>query len=338
MLEIEINVSGRFMKKVWLQMRPYGRLLKALYGFWYDFMRYYAFSGWRSNFSGAEVRNYHVVKIYHSLEKSMSFKKRNSSSGWKDAAALLELIKCAKKYDNINYHDRAAVQMLRKFIELDGNKENLLSGLISKELSGLKVESQEEHGSKVHTLHDFQKGCLELPEDFFFSRYSLREFRNEKVCENVIRRAVSLAMKTPSVCNRQAWHVYHTANSHVIEAALKYQAGNRGFGEKIPNLFIITADLKGFMAGEEHYQHWIDGGLFSMSLIYGLHSLGVATCCLNWSQTPSNDKRLRKLIDIQANHTVIMMLAIGWPDDENKVCVSARRPLDEVYTSLTLAE
>lgn len=326
------------MKKVWLKIKPYGRLVKALHGFWYDFVRYYAFSGWRSNYSDAEVRNYHIVKIYHSLEKSMSFNKRDTSSGWKNAVALIELIKSAEKYDNVSYHDQAAVQILRKFVELDGNKENPLSEIISKKLSDFKIESHEEHGSKTHTLHDFQKGCLEQPEEFFFSRYSLREFRNEKVSEKVIKRAVSLAMKSPSVCNRQSWHVYHTADSHVIEAALKHQVGNRGFGDRVRNLLIITTDLKGFMSGEEHYQHWIDGGLFSMSLIYGLHSLGVASCCLNWSQTPSNDRKLRKLVDIKANHTVIMMLAVGWPDDKNKVCISARRPFDEVYTSLTIAE
>ena len=71
-----------------------------------------------------------------------------------------------------------------------------------------------------------------------------------------------------------------------------------------------------------------------MSLIYALHSLGVASCCLNWSQSPKNDKLLRSLVDIKQNHTVIMMLAIGWPNIKNKVCVSARKPIQEVYSSL----
>jgi nitroreductase len=141
-------------------------------------------------------------------------------------------------------------------------------------------------------------------------------------------------MKTPSVCNRQAWHVYHITDASIKEKALRYQSGNRGFGENIPNLMIVTTDLRAFMPGQEHYQHWIDGGLFSMSIIYALHSLGVASCCLNWSQSPGNDKLLRSLIDIEPSHTVIMMLAVGWPDKKNNVCVSARRPLDEVYTRM----
>jgi nitroreductase len=71
-----------------------------------------------------------------------------------------------------------------------------------------------------------------------------------------------------------------------------------------------------------------------MSIIYALHSLGIASCCLNWSQLPKNDLRFRHSLEIKNNHTVIMMLAIGYPDENNNVCVSARRPFNEVFTKL----
>ena len=47
-----------------------------------------------------------------------------------------------------------------------------------------------------------------------------------------------------------------------------------------------------------------------------------------------NDLRLRRLVDIKQEHTVIMMLAVGLPREEIKVCASERRPLTEVYTRL----
>lgn len=322
------------MKFIWLKIRPAGRLLKALHGFLYNFKRFYSYAGWRSNMSDIEQRNYTAAKIYHSLEKSMSFKNRKKGSGWADAYALLELLKVANRTGVHGYHDKAACKLLAAFIELDGNSETEQAKQIRNELTVLNFTSLDEHGTKKHSGADFRRGLLESPEDFFFSRYSLREFKDETVSEDVIKRAVSLAMKSPSVCNRQAWHVYHTTDSVVKEAALKYQAGNRGFGDRVPNLMIITTDLKAFMPGQEHYQHWIDGGLFSMSIIYALHSLGVSSCCLNWSQSPTNDKLLRSSVNIKKNHTVVMMLAVGWPDEQNSVCISARRPLDEVYSRL----
>lgn len=322
------------MKAIWLKIRPFGRLIKAFHGFAYSFKRFYAYAGWRSNMMDSEQRNYNAAKIYHSLEKSMSFKNRKEGSGWKDVYALLELLKVAKDTGSLGYHDKAACKLLSEFIELKGNSQTTHAEYIRAEISKFDFTSMDEHGIKCHSSEQFRRGMLASPEDFFLSRYSLREFKERCVDEEVIKRAIHLAMKTPSVCNRQAWHVYHATDPLIKEKALKYQAGNRGFGDKIPNLMIVTTDLKAFMPGQEHYQHWIDGGLFSMSLIYALHSLGVASCCLNWSQSPANDKLLRSLVDIKKSHTVVMMLAVGWPDEENNVCISARRPLDEVYTYL----
>lgn len=324
------------MKIIWIKIRPFGRLLKALYGFFYNFCRFYSYAGWRSDMTDIDQRNYNAAKIYHSLEKSMSFKDRKIGSGWGDAYALLELLKVAKRTGVVGYHDKAACKLLAEFIDLEGNKETDHASAIRHELMNFNFTSLDEHGTKVHTAADFRRGLLKCPESFFFSRYSLREYKEELVSEEVIKRAVLLAMKSPSVCNRQAWHVYHTIDPIVKAAALKYQAGNRGFGHKIPNLIVIAIDLKAFMPGQEHYQHWIDGGLFSMSLIYSLHSLGVASCCLNWSQTPANDKLLRSLVNIKQEHTIVMMLAVGWPEEENKVCVSARRPINEIFTSLKM--
>jgi nitroreductase len=70
--------------------------------------------------------------------------------------------------------------------------------------------------------------------------------------------------------------------------------------------------------------------------MYALHSLGVASCPLNWSQTPKRDKQLRRAVKIRPNHTVIMMIAFGFPDDDNKVCSSSRRPLSEVLSKIEI--
>ena len=170
-------------------------------------------------------------------------------------------------------------------------------------------------GIKTFSLADFSKGILEKPEDFLYSRYSLREFKDEIVQDHVLEKAVKLAAKSPSVCNRQAWKVYRTSNQDVKNSFLRYQNGNKPFGANIPNLFVVCSDLRAFFSGSEHYQYWIDGGMFAMSLIYAFHSLGVATCPLNWSQAPDNDKLVRRYFNIRPYHTIIMALAVGYPSE-----------------------
>ena len=316
------------------KLRKFGRLITSLNGFIYDYLRFVLYSGWIENLGDKELRNYHLVKIYHALEKSMSFKNRDPASGWKAAHLLFSIIKNKRQKKEYGFHDKASFNVLNKFINLPENISTDKAKILREDLSGAQIKTDQEHGCKNYALSDFRRGLLSNPEDFFGSRYSLREFRDEVVPETIIKKAVSLSLKTPSVCNRQAWHVYHTSDPGIKSKALSYQSGNRGFGERIPNLLVITTDLKAFMSGEEHYQHWIDGGMFSMSLVYAFHSLGVASCCLNWSRPPSKDKALRKNMNIRNNHTVIMMLAIGWPAEMNNVCVSARRPLSEFLTKL----
>jgi nitroreductase len=319
-------------------LKSYGRLITGAYGFFYDYLRLAKFSAWNADMADPEIRGYHAVKIYHALEKSMSYKSRNPKYGWSSSFLLLDVLRKAEVAGNVGFHDLAACNVLRKFISLPENKYSDNARIISNELEQLALGKMidGENGVKEFSLRQFHQGLLEKPEDFFFSRYSLREFKQESVAESVVQHAIQLATKTPSVCNRQPWHVYHTSEKVVIEKSLSLQSGNRGFGHVVPNLMLVTVDLKAFMSGSEHYQHWIDGGMFSMSLVYALHSLGVASCCLNWSQSPSIDRALRKRLNIDPSHTVIMMLAFGWPDSDNKVCVSARRPIENFNSKLTL--
>ncbi len=319
---------------MWQRIRKYGRVANAAFGFLYDFKRYVLYSAWNADMRDRETRNYHMAKLYHSLEKSLSFKERSLNSGWTAANLTLDTIKIADGLNDYGFHDKAALIALKNFIEHPDNAKNPCASLIKREIESLDRSGEGQHGAIRLKDLDFSRGVLNDPEAFFLSRYSLREFRQETVPFSQLARAISLAMKTPSVCNRQAWHVYHTSDSEVVSRAMSYQQGNRGFGHKVPNLMIITTDLKAFMPGQEHYQHWIDGGLFSMSLIYALHAIGIASCCLNWSQSPGNDQKLRAAFNIKPNHTVIMMLAFGYPEEENNVCVSARRPFDEIHTKL----
>lgn len=323
---------------MWKRVRPYVRSLyrigNGIIGFIYDISRFLRYGGWRGNMNDFEQRNYNVVMVYHGLEKSLSYKNRNPTSGWNNAYTLFGLLRTAKKSSEIGYHDKAGKQILEKFINLPENTNNEKASLIKNQIDSFHFKSDTEHGAMNYSLMDYRKGILENPEHFFNSRYSLREFKDQIVAEEIIERAVKLAMKTPSVCNRQPWSVYHTSDKEVKDIVLSYQAGNKPFGKDIPNLMIVSMDLMAFFSGNEHYQHWIDGGLFSMSLMYAFHSLGVATCALNWSQTPKNDRELRKLVNIKPNHTIIMILAVGYPDENNKVCVSARRPIEEVFVKL----
>jgi len=115
-----------------------------------------------------------------------------------------------------------------------------------------------------------------------------------------------------------------------IQRALLYQNGNRGFNDQIDKLAVIVSDLECFTSSGERFQKWIDGGMFAMSLVYALHSLGLGTCCLNWSVDAATDKAFRNAINVKNSEELIMMLAIGNLPEELNVCDSPRKDIHEV--------
>lgn len=303
----------------------------------YDFKRFYKYGGWSANHKDSFQRNYKVVKKYHSIEKSLSFRNRKQGSGWEAVEELVNLLGNIKDNEELGFHEKVSINVLQKFLDVEQglNASHLLCRNKAIELvTKFKSHEDQTGGVKTYGTNILKKGTLENPENFFLTRSSVRDFSDTKVNNDDVCRAISLAQKTPSVCNRQSSHVYQIVDRKLIEKALIYQNGNRGFGHTIPCLLIITTDLGAFDTSGERYQHSIDGGMFSMSLVMAFHSIGLSTCCLNWNCSGGNDLKLRKMINIRPEHTVVMMLAVGYPREKIKICASERRPLSEIYTQL----
>lgn len=316
------------------KIRKFGRLIRAAEGFLYDFLRYFRYAPWSGDLKDREVREYDTVKIYHSLEKSMSFPDRKLTAGWANARLLLKNTKIAFQSKRLGFHDKAGLEVLKTFIKLPENKGTKHSEEIIDELRQFPSYEAIGAGIKKITQNELHKGKLDDPESFFLSRYTIRDFEKSTVDEETVKRAVSLAMKAPSACNRQPCRVYHTSETDVKLLALQHQNGNRGFGHLTPNLIICTSDQLAFKPGSERNQHWIDGGMFAMNLISAFHALGIGACCLNWSIHPKQDKKFRKNFNIPPNEAIVMMIAFGKPKEKFNVCASKRRPIEEVFNNL----
>lgn len=166
------------------------------------------------------------------------------------------------------------------------------------------------------------------------ARHSIRSLAPGNVEPQLIESAVSLALRSPSVCNRQGGRV-HVLTDPVLKAkALEIQGGNRGFSEEIDTVLIVTQELGIFRGARERNQAWIDGGLFAMTLLYGLAYVGLGACPLNWSSDRKQDLKLRRLLALPENEVVIMMIGVGLLRDEFAVATSPRRALVDVLAPI----
>lgn len=316
------------------------RLTLLLINSGYDYWRYskYSSSVFRGN---SEDKLRALITIhYHSIEKGLSLKNPRPGFGVAAINTLLEhMDEYLKRYGPAE-HLSIPLNALKCYLDF-----NLKNGIDNNTLKN-KVDTLEaRYISSLGTLHngggvikvsrnqilDAVKG---VGADFFNLRHSIRHFSEEDISLDTISEAVQRAQKTPAVCNRQSGKAWVVSGSESIEKVLTIQKGARGFSDGINKLIIVTSDLCNFQSTGERYQSWIDGGLFSMSLIYALHSLGLGTCCLNWSMEFQQDMKLKTFLKIPQSETIIMIIAVGALPSELLVAESCRKNLNEALVMI----
>lgn len=179
-------------------------------------------------------------------------------------------------------------------------------------------------GTKIINLEEKEMNERKNFADLSFGRFTIRNFSDKNDIDVAdLDEAVSIAMKTPSVCNRQPSRIYLVKNRDLIKKVLDIQGGFKGY-ELPPYLFLITASLNSFISPNERNEGYIDGGLFSMSLLYALEYKKIAACALNAMFSEKQEATIRGLLGVKESEIFIMFIAAGNFLEENLVAKSYR--------------
>lgn len=277
-----------------------------------------------------------LIFYYHKIEKGLSMPNSRVGFGKQNVEHLLRLLECYVRkfgWDNIALISLDTLYEYHRFNEINGYKfEKLLRRLKKLEKSLNGKERLFLGGMKTVTKQEIIENSEIDFKNFAYSRHSVRQFAPGRVSMAVIEEAIYIAQKTPSVCNRQTSKVYVYDDPIMKEKVLKYQKGHTGFGEKADKILIVTSELRDFRGVIERNQSYIDGGMYAMSLIYALHSLGLGTCALNLSITNETEEKLKKVGRISDSEALIMMIAVGHLPEKFNVPLSSRRKVSEVMT------
>lgn len=275
------------------------------------FKRHYSNGFKNMNKAQVEAR---LMFYAHSIEKGLSHDEIRYGFG-KNALNLLAIV---IKYYNDNDFDklsapyRNALSVIKAYIEIhkacgyDISYLNFILGddiVVESEncidrmggITCVKVNDKENSGSF---------------ESVFNGRSSIREFSPEPVDIDKVKNAIQFSMKSPSVCNRQSSRVYVITNKSKIEESLKIQGGMTGY-DTPPLLLVVTSCLGSFLHLSERNQPFVDGGLFSMSLLLSLEKEGLAACPLNAMFNKKQDIKARSVIGINQDENFIMYIAVG---------------------------
>lgn len=300
-------------------------------GFAQDAFAYVRYNG-HSPFQPRAIRRFYKIIIEaHTIEKGLALESSRRLFG---EAKIRQLIALLKTYD-VAYSKMpaemalGAIDQYLKVHRAAGCEDRFLD-----ELEGFAAGYIERHGIRltggVHRTETGGGVDAEVALAFLETRHSHRTYQSTSVERSVLERAVTIAQRAPSQCNRQSIGVYLVESRPLIAALLNEQGGAKGFADQVSSLFVVSSDVAAWGGGKQRNQLYVDGGLFCMQLLLACHALGVATCPLNLAVSHAIEDNIRRLADIPHGQRLIMMIAAGYPHPDAKVANAPRRPLDEI--------
>lgn len=269
-----------------------------------------------------------ITRLYHTIEKGLAFPEFRAGFGKSNLDKLLRQMEAyAAKYDTEAFFYRTALSCLQEYLKKNaeyGYEDPDLQARISK-LPGTPNDCGGVIIAKPTTAEE--RDAMDYA-SFVKSRHSVRHFSTDPVDLEKTKAAIRLAQHTPSACNRQGWRARIVADKEVLSKLLTNQNGNRGFGEEIDQMIVVTSDLRYFNQERELHQVFIDGGMYAQSIIQALHHEGLAMIPLSASLWEEQDKAVRELLNIEDAEMLIMFIGVGNYPGECLTTRSERKPAD----------
>ena len=220
----------------------------------------------------------------------------------------------------------AYVQMQRKLGYENADMIEKLKSYDKYRIDGLTAGIK--HDTRENLLSNADKP---FPE-FFYSRHSMRQFDSKIINIEDIKKAIKIAQKAPTACNRQASKVYLYTDKEINAALGELIAGNTGFQQEVQNYLVVTADVSAFYDTFERNQVYVEAGLFSMALVEALHYYGIGSCILQNGEYYKKNRKFKDICkNIPENERIILFVAIGYYKDEFSYAVSLRKNVEDVF-------
>lgn len=264
-----------------------------------------------------------MLIVGHVVEKGITMPNRRLGFGYGQIRELISLCKRAlhqNKSDSEQY--LFALQDLYEYLQIHEDNSYELPKDIKGSIDFLLMDKGISSKSASTTKASFFRGNADF-KSFAKSRHSVRNFSDEKISDECLKSVFELAQTAPSACNRQSVRV-HIYDGDAKKKILKLQNGNRGWGNMADKVFIVTSEQTAW-DGYFTKAAYLDGGIYTMNLLYALHYYGICACCLNLYLPWKEMKALRKTFGIHDSEIPVIMIAIGYPPKDDFLVANSNR-------------
>ena len=158
-------------------------------------------------------------------------------------------------------------------------------------------------------------------------RRSVRWYTPRPVERELIDKALQVAALSPSACNRQPFEFRIIDAPELVRRVIAIPLGTAGYGHQVPAVAVIIGRLRAFATERDRHLIYIDGGLAAMAFLLALESLNLSSVCINWADLAPQEREMSRLLHLEPDERVVMLIGFGYPDPEGMVPYSQKKPL-----------
>lgn len=282
-----------------------------------------------------------ILRNTHSIEKGLSLSEVRLGFGVRKCREAFKLI---EQYIALggSLNDEALVMYasaLKAYLQFhearnyrDQNIE-IVEEIYKKIVSLNIVPSERAAGYLTLNKKTYTTEEVEKFERLFNDRHSIREFDGTPVNENDLKRAIQLAAKCPSACNRQCYRVY-VVNNTSFSLLNGWFDGVGGFDKELDKILIITGSTSMYR-WTENMQWVVTSSIFAGYLSLTLQLYGIGACVIQRDIYPNSKwNEVKGNLKINDDELPVCCIGIGNLKDEYKVPISNRLSLETIITQI----
>lgn len=308
--------------------------MKMFNEFYHDYKEYKRWNYHNPKVKSRCAQEAKILRQTHIVEKGLSLSDPRRGFGKEKIETLLEMLDeyLAMGFPTNGIPFQNAICVLGHYVTFQ-KALGYENDSLNKKLETLKpyVSNDFDAGIAHTTLADMQKDIQGSFPVFFRSRHSMRQFADKPIDFADVEKAVKLAMKAPTACNRQACKVYYYTQPETNKKLGEWIAGNTGFDAEVQNYLVITADISAFYDTFERNQLYVEAGIFSMALMQALHYYGIGSCALQNGEYYKKNGRFKAICkNIPDNEKIVIFIAIGYYKETFGYAISKRKNVEDV--------
>lgn len=266
----------------------------------------------------------------HVVEKGITMPNCRLGFGYE---RVRDIINRTKSYIGIFSEDYIEIQIvlniLEQYLKLHEESNFSLPDDIQSGISSLLTYKNKETAKCKEYKYDDIFSEKDSYIDIVNSRHSIRWFSEKRVPNELIIKAVELAKKAPSSCNRQSINLYVLNDKEKIREVFNIQRGNRGFGDTADKLLLVTSNMKCYNYSQ-HSMALVDGGIFLYGLLLALQYYKISACTLNADLKPYEIKSIKNIFGFSDSEIPVAFIIVGYPPQKFKVPGSQRVNTDQI--------